>query len=171
MSRHRVRTTPVIALLTLLTVDCRVNAREGKPDPPAEAQAARDALVEFDKRWKGYTNEANLGDTRWKFKMETFVRLAKSGAEAKPLLEEAAKEGSSWKPHTRELASEALEILRGPKAVREALASYDLERMDTAKEGKEAPDFTLTDAAGATYQLSGFRDKKTVVVTFIILDI
>src|SRR5207244_815325 len=50
-------------------------AAKAMPSSAAE-KAALDALVRFNKEWKPYTNEPNLGDTRWKLKMETLVRLA-----------------------------------------------------------------------------------------------
>ena len=159
-----------VATLVLLSIATRAGAEDKKPDPDAE-KAARDALVKFDKEWKNYTNEANFGDTRWKLRMQTRVHLAKAGEAAVPVLEEAAKDGSAWKPHTRHLASEMLAKLRGPKPALDALASYDLGQMDSAKEGKLAPDFALSDASRQTYRLSQFRGKKTVVLTFILQDI
>ena len=145
--------------------------KQEKDDPTVAERQARDALVKFDKEWKNYTNEANFGDTRWKLRMQTRVQLAKSGDAAVTLLEEAAKEGSAWAPHTRKLANGTLAILRGPKSALDAVASYDLAQMDSAKVGKLAPDFALTDASGQTYRLSQFRGKKTVVLTFILQDI
>src|SRR5262249_39036716 len=142
-----------------------------QPSGATVETAARDALVKFDKDWKDYTNEPNFGDPRWKLKMETLVRLVRAVTAARPLLEEVALEGSSWKPHTRRLATETLAILRGPKAVREALASYDLAHMDTVQVGKAAPDFSLADANGTTYRLSQLRGKKTVVLSFILQDL
>jgi hypothetical protein len=128
-------------------------------------------LFNFDKEWEDYPNEANFGDMRWKLWMQTRVHLAKARAAAVPVLEEAAKDGSAWKPHTRRLASAMLAKLRGPKSALDALASYDLGQMDSAKEGKLAPDFALSDASGQTYRPSQFRGKKTVVLTFILQDI
>ena len=170
MMRRLYHGTLALALLGLLSAAPQAGAEDKKPDPHAE-KAARDALVKFDKEWKNYTNEANFGDTRWKLRMQTRVYLAKAGAAAVPLLEEAAKDGSAWKPHTRHLASQTLAKLRGPKSALDALASYDLGQMDSAKEGILAPDFALSDASGQTYRLSQFRGKKTVVLTFILQDI
>jgi hypothetical protein len=143
---------------------------DGKSSSAAE-KAARDALVKFDKNWKDYTNEPNYGDPRWKLKMETLVGLAKAGPAALPLLEAAAKEGSPWAPHSRQLAAEVLKFVRDNPAVPKAWATYDLSQMDSAKVGKQAPDFALADASGQTYRLSQFRGKKTVVLTFILQDI
>ena len=165
MSRQPVQTALILALLALLSTRAWVNGGEEKSDP------ARDALVKFDKHWKPSTNAPNYGDPRWKLKMETLVKLAKAGHAALPLLEAAAKEGSPWAPHTRQLATKVLKTWRESAAVKDAWASYDLSQMDSAKEGKPAPDFALADAAGQIYRLSEFRGKKTVVLTFILQDI
>lgn len=57
-----------------------------------------------------------------------------------------------------------------PAAIREVLLDYDLERADSARLGKPAPDFTLRDTFGTTYQLSQFASKKPVVLIFIYGD-
>jgi hypothetical protein len=137
----------------------------------AEEQTARDILARFDQNWEDYTNEPHYGDPRWKLKMETVVGLVKAGTNAVRLLDEAAREGSSWAEHTRALAAEVLAILNGPAPVREELAGYDLAKVDTAQLGKPAPDFTLADASGQAYRLSQFRGNKTIVLTFILQDI
>ena len=159
-----------LILLVLLSAGTPVSAQDMKPDRGLE-MSVRDALVEFDKNWRDYTNEPNFGDPRWKLKMETLVKLAKAGRAAVPLLKQAAEENSTWAPHTRELAAYVLEVSRDAPAVRDAWANYDLSGIDSAKEGKPAPDFMLTDALGQSYRLSDRRGKKTVVVTFVIQDI
>jgi hypothetical protein len=144
--------------------------KDQKADNAAAEKAARDALARFNAGWKDYTNEPNLGDARWRLKMETLVRLAKAGPAAVPVLEGAAKGGSPWPASTRELAARVLEIVRGPAGARQALADYDLAQMDTAHAGKAAPDFALNDALGKTHRLSQFRGKKAVVLAFVIQD-
>jgi hypothetical protein len=57
-----------------------------------------------------------------------------------------------------------------PAAIQEALLDYDLAGLDTAKLGKPAPDFALTDAVGKTYRLRDFHGKKEVVLVFIYGD-
>jgi hypothetical protein len=168
MSQQTVRILLMLALVSLFTAPAFVNGAEQKPDSASE-QAARDALSRFDKHWKPYTNEPNLGDPRWKLKMEVRVRLAQASPAALPLLEEAARPGSKWSVSTRELAEESLPLLREGE-LRKALADYDLAWMDRARVGNLAPDFALKDATGKTYRLSEFRDKKLVVLAFVIED-
>ena len=171
MSRQRVRTALRLALVLLSLAPPAVSGRANQMEPGAVEKEAREALARFDAAWKDYTNDPNYGDPRWTLKMETLVRLARVGPAAVPLLEEAAKEGSSWKPHTRNLAADLLAIVRSPEPLGAALASYDLTTMDTAVVGKPAPDFSLADASGETYRLSQFRGNKAVLLTFIIQDI
>jgi hypothetical protein len=56
-----------------------------------------------------------------------------------------------------------------PDALRKVLAGYDLARMDTARLGQLAPDFSLTDVRGQTYRLGQFRDKKPVLLLFLTI--
>jgi hypothetical protein len=170
MLRQPLLTALILALVPLFTAPAFVNGEDKKPDPASE-KAARYALAKFDEDWKHSTNEPNYGDPRWKLKMETLVNLAKAGSAAIPLLEAATKEDSPRAPHSRQLATEVLKSWRERPAVRDAWASYDLSQMDSAKEGKPAPDFALADATGQLYRLSEFRGKKTVVLTFILQDI
>jgi hypothetical protein len=54
-----------------------------------------------------------------------------------------------------------------PEPIRSALRDYDLARMDGARLGKPAPDFTLADASGKTWRLGQFRGKQPVVLVFL----
>jgi hypothetical protein len=54
-----------------------------------------------------------------------------------------------------------------PEPIRQALRNYDLSRIDSARLGKPAPDFTLEDASGKTWHLGQFRGKKAVVLIFL----
>src|SRR5262249_46814009 len=143
--------------------------REQPKDEEDERQAARDVLNRFNKEWKAYTNEPTLGDPRWKLRMEPLVRLARAGPAAIPLLEEAAKKDSKWSASTRQLAEDLQGLFKKPEW-RTALANYDLSQMDRARVGKLEPYFALKDATGTTYRLSQFRDKKVVVVAFVLAD-
>ncbi len=165
MLRQRVQAALVLGLLGTCT---RVQGEGDKPDPAA-VKAVREALTKLDRGWKPYDNKPNLDDSRWKVQMEALVQVVKAGPAAVPVLETAAKEGSPWSGSTRAFAVKVLAIVRGPTAVRKAVADYDLAAMDTARVVKPAPDFALPDAGGETYRLSQFRGK-TVVLTFIAAD-
>jgi hypothetical protein len=128
-----------------------------KPRASAAAEkAARDTLAQIAR-----------GDPGWKVRMEALVRLVKAGPAAGPVLEEALNKES---PAARALATQALAVLRGPAAIRKAVTAYDLSKLDSARLGHVAPDFSLTDLSGKAYRLSQFRGKKAVVLTFFIDD-
>jgi HEAT repeat protein len=57
-----------------------------------------------------------------------------------------------------------------PAQLRKELADYDLRKLDSARAGEMAPDFTLADFTGKKVRLSQFRGKKTVVLRFILFD-
>src|SRR5262249_28751853 len=156
MLQRPVRIALVLALLRLFSAAASVQGGD-KSDPTAGEQAARAALAMLDKGWKPYDNKPNLGDPRWKVQMEALVRVVRAGPAAVPVLEAAAKDGSPWSDATRAFATKVLQIVRGPAAVRNALAEYDPAAMDSARVGQPAPDFALPDAGGETYRLSRFR--------------
>ncbi len=54
--------------------------------------------------------------------------------------------------------------------VREQLLQIDGESINSAKIGQPAPDFALKDAGGKVWSLADFRDRKTIVLTFIYGD-
>jgi HEAT repeat protein len=80
------------------------------------------------------------------------------------------KDPSFW--GVRPMMAAALERADRPKPaeLRKGLADYDLRRLDTARVGDLAPDFTLADFTGKPYRLSQFRGRKTVVLRFILFD-
>jgi len=57
-----------------------------------------------------------------------------------------------------------------PAALRKVLQDYDPARIDTARVGQPAPDFSLADLSGKTYRLSQLRQAKAVVLMFLIVD-
>jgi HEAT repeat protein len=71
----------------------------------------------------------------------------------------------------RPMLAAALERTDPPNQaeMRKALAEYDLGKLDSARLGQPAPDFTLADYTGKTCRLSQFRGK-TVVLRFILFD-
>src|SRR5262249_54079696 len=107
------------------------------------------------------------GDPGWKVRMEALVQLVRAGPAAVPLLREAMKKDS---PAARAFATQVLAVIRGPEAIRKAVTAYDLAKLDSARLGQVAPDFSLSDLSGKDYRLSQFRDKKAVVLTFFMDD-
>jgi len=63
-----------------------------------------------------------------------------------------------------------------PAALRKALQDYDPARIDTARVGQPAPDFSLADYSGKNYRLSQLREgkgvggPKAVVLMFLVVD-
>jgi HEAT repeat protein len=72
----------------------------------------------------------------------------------------------------RPMMAAALERADRPNQaeLRKALAEYDLSKLDSARVGDLAPDFTLADFTGKKCRLSQFRGKKAVVLRFILYD-
>jgi HEAT repeat protein len=70
----------------------------------------------------------------------------------------------------------AREYDANPAAVRKALEDYDPTRIDTARRGQSAPDFSLPDLSGKTQRLSRIRQPEgapagqPVVVVFLWMD-
>jgi len=170
MLRQPVRAALVIGLLSLLSASARIDGGEDKPEAATAVKAAREGLAKLDKGWKPYDNKPNLDDPRWKVQVEALVQVVRAGPAAVPVLEAAAKEGSPWSDSTRSFAAKLFKVVQGPAAVQNAIAEYDLAKMDTAPVSKRAPDFTLSAAGGETYRLSQFRGKQAVVLTFIVAD-
>src|SRR5262245_50867127 len=158
----------LLALLNPLSSGALLSGGENERDHAAKAAHA--ALAKLDKCWKPYDNKPNLDDQRWKVLMEGLVDVVRAGPAATPVLEAAAKVGSPWSESTRAFAAKVLQIVQGPALVRNAIADYDLAKMDTARVGKPAPDFALTDAGGKSYGLIQFRGKRVVVLTFVVAD-
>lgn len=92
------------------------------------------------------------------------------GLRPSPLLEKAEAEDANRdvRAHVRF----ALERHGKPldDEVRAPLRSFDPRKVDAARVGERAPDFTLTDVLGTTYRLADFRGKQAVVLVFIYGD-
>jgi HEAT repeat protein len=163
MARSSLRTALTFIALWWLASSLLADDKEktsgglGKPRARAAAEkAVRDTLAQIAK-----------GDPGWKVRMAALVRLVKAGPAAVPVLEKALKKES---PGARALATQALAVIRGPAALRTAVIDYDLSKLDSARLGQVAPDFSLTDISGHAYRLSQFRGKNAVVVKFFMDD-
>jgi hypothetical protein len=86
MLRQTVHAVLMLTSVSLFTAPAFMHGGQNEADLTSE-EVARHALLQFDENWKDYTNEPNLGDPRWKLKMEVRVRLAQAGSAAFPLLE------------------------------------------------------------------------------------
>ena len=163
MVRFTLRTALTLGALSCLAAPLVALDKEkragplGKPGARAAAEkAARDALAQLAK-----------GDPGWKVRMEVLVTLVKAGPAAVPVLEEALKKEPLA---VRTLAAQALAVMRSPAAIRKAAIGYELAKLDSARLGHLAPDFTLTDLSGKACRLSHFRGKNDVVLTFLVDD-
>ena len=54
-----------------------------------------------------------------------------------------------------------------PAALRQAWADFDLGKLDSARVGKLAPDFSLAGYSGKAHRLNDFRGKTVVLVYFL----
>ena len=75
-------------------------------------------------------------------------------------------------PDVRSMVAVALDCKDDlkPAALRKSWEGYDLTRLDSARAGRLAPDFTLTAHSGETIRLSDFRGKKNVVLRYFRLE-
>jgi hypothetical protein len=88
--------------------------------------------------------------------------------ESTPKYRQIADKDTSWGIRDEMTFALTRDDKPNPGAIRESLSSYDLKRMDTAHLDKPAPDFNLVDTMGKTWQLRDLRDKKPVVLVFLI---
>jgi hypothetical protein len=152
--KFTVRSLLSLALLTVLAQP--LLASEPPTDPRQADKMVRDILVQIDKAEPG-----------WKERFEALLSLAKAGPAVVPVLEKALKDPTGPAPR---FAAYAHRILSGPADVTKALADFDPKKIDTARLGQRAPDFTLSDPTGKAYRLSQYRGKKTVVLIFLITE-
>ena len=148
---------PSLLTLTLMPLLAQPLSASGPPKDAGQAEkTVRDILVQIDKAEPG-----------WKERFEALLALAKAGPAVVPVLEKASKDPTGPAPR---FAAYALRILSGPADVTKALADFDPKKIDTARLGQLAPDFTLSDSTGKAYRLSQYRGKKTVVLIFLITE-
>jgi HEAT repeat protein len=143
-----------------------------KDGQPTTREFAAQALVLFADAKTRPALERALGDPKTGVRLYAIQALSMLGPLPRTKENERilTSDPAFW--GVRPMMAAALERADRPNQaeLRKALADYDLSKMDSARVGELAPDFTLTDFAGKTYRLSQFRGKKTVVLRFILYD-
>lgn len=99
--------------------------------------------------------------------------LGRLGAQEALSIVKAATEDRS--PHVREAAQWAFPRVEKGEGVGDALwqiaiSTFDKNQIATAVVGKPGPEFALTDDSGETVRLSDFRQKKNIVIVFLLAD-
>jgi HEAT repeat protein len=140
--------------------------------PPSTRELAAQALVLFAEPGTRPGLERALADPKSGVRLYAIQALSMLGPLPRTKEHERilTSDPASWS--VRPMMAAALERADRPNQaeLRKALADYDLSKMDSARVGELAPDFTLTDFTGKTYRLSQFRGKMAVVLRFILYD-
>jgi uncharacterized protein (TIGR02246 family) len=142
-----------------------------KGGPPAQRILAAQALGMFADPSSKPAMQAALKDGQGQVRLYATRALSMFGrVERRPEYEAMRNGDGNW----RVQAEMAAALLRNDKpdaaAMRKQLAEYDLKRMDSARLGAPAPDFTLVDTSSRSVRLEMFRGKKAVVLVFRIRD-
>ena len=140
--------------------------------PPSTRELAAQALVLFAEPGTRPGLERALADPKSGVRLYAIQALSMLGPLPRTKEHERilTSDPAFW--GVRPMMAAALERTDRPNQaeLRKVLADYDLSKMDSARVGELAPDFTLTDFTGKTYCLSQFRGKKAVVLRFILYD-
>jgi hypothetical protein len=142
-----------------------------KDSKPATREFAAQALVLFADPTVKPALERALADPKPGVRLYAILALSMLGPLPRTKENEQILTTDPTKFGVRPMMAAALERTDRPNLaeMRKALAEYDLRKMDSARVGQLAPDFTLTDYSGKTVRLSQFRGK-TVVLRFILFD-
>jgi hypothetical protein len=140
--------------------------------PPSTREFAAQALVHFAEPSARPALERALADPTSGVRLYAIQALSMLGRLEWTKRHEQilSNDPNFWSVRTMMAAALARDDRPNPAQLRELLADYDLRRLDSARVGDMAPDFTLTDFSGKAYRLSQFRGKKTVVLRFILFD-
>jgi HEAT repeat protein len=142
-----------------------------KDSKPATREFAAQALVLFADSTAKLALERALADPTPGVRLYAIQALSMLGPLPRTKENERILTTDPTKFGVRPMMAAALERADRPNLaeMRKALAEYDLRNLDSARLGRIAPDFTLTDYTGKTVRLSQFRGK-TVVLRFILFD-
>jgi HEAT repeat protein len=140
--------------------------------PPATREFAAQALVLFAEPGTRPALERALADPKSGVRLYAIQALSMFGRLPRTERHEQIlrNDPSFWGVRPMMAAALARDDRPNPAQLRKLLADYDLDKLDSARLGEMAPDFTLSDERGKTYRLSQFRGKKTVVLRFILFD-
>jgi hypothetical protein len=140
--------------------------------PPSTREFAAQALVLFAEPGIRPALEQALADPEWGVRIYAIQALSMLGrlAPTERNRRILRRDPNKWGVRPMMAAALARDDKPDPAGLRRALAGYDLGKMDSARLGETAPDFTLTDCAGKTYRLSQFRGKRTVILRFLLFD-
>jgi hypothetical protein len=139
---------------------------------PSTRELAAQALVLFAEPGTRPALERALADSRSGVRLYAICALSMLGKlpQTKRYEQILHNDPSFWGVRPMMAAALSRDDRPNPAQLRKLLAEYDLGKLDSARLGEMAPDFTLTDFSGKTYRLSQFRGKKTVVLRFILFD-
>jgi HEAT repeat protein len=139
---------------------------------PLARELAAQALVLFADPGTRATLERALGDPKHGVRIYAIQALSMFGKLPRTRRYEQIlrTDPSFWGVRPAMAAALARQDRPNPAQLRKLLANYDLRKLDSARIGEMAPDFTLNDFNGKAYRLSQFRGKKTVVLRFILFD-
>jgi HEAT repeat protein len=140
--------------------------------PPSTREFAAQALVLFAEPGTRPGLERALADPKSGVRLYAIQALSMFGRLLRTERHEQIlrKDPSFWGVRPAMAAALERQDRPDPAPLRKLLADYDLGKLDSARVGEMAPDFTLSDFSGKTYRLSQFRGKKTVVLRFILFD-
>jgi HEAT repeat protein len=143
-----------------------------KDGRPATREFAAQALVLFADANTRPALERALADPKPGVRLYAIQALSMLGPLPRTKENERILTGDPAFWSVRTMMAAALERADRPNQaeLRKALADYEPSKMDRARNGEVAPDFTLTDFTGKAYRLSQFRGKKAVVLRFILYD-
>ena len=143
-----------------------------KAGRPATREFAAQALVLFADADTRPALERALADPKSGVRLYAIQALSMLGPLPRTQENERILRSDPSDDGVRPMMAAALERADRPNVaeLRKALAGYDLSKMDSARVGELAPDFTLADYTGKPYRLSQCRGKKAVVLRFILYD-
>ena len=142
-----------------------------KDGPPASRILAAQALGLFGDPATKPALRAALKDPQGQVRLYAARSLGMFGRLEATKEHEAIRDNDgNWRVQVEMAAALRRHDKPNPAALRKQLAEYDLKRIDSARLGKPAPDFSLVDSSGREDRLGEFRGKKAVLLVFRVRD-